>query len=168
MAAINRILDGFVTVVKWLLMFMIFALAALICIELLIRNLFNESFSPTIEICSILFIWMAFLGVIYLYQNAGLMRFEILISRVGPVPQLVFWYISKAASLLLGVVMVVAYISWRPYISTRYFATMQFLPYTVQCVPIAICGAFMAIKTVCQLVEKTSALARGQKEGMSC
>lgn len=166
MAVLNKILDGFVHVVKWLLMVAVFAMAAMIFAELLIRNLFNKSFSPTIEICSILFVWMAFLGVIYLYHHDGLMRFEILVSRVGPGVNLIFWYVNKAASLLLGVILVVAYISWRPYISTRFFATMQFLPYTVQCVPIALCGVYLTLKTVCQLVEKTVGLRK--KEAASC
>ena len=156
MAQINRVLDGFVHIVKWLLMIIIFSLAALICNELLIRNIFNISFSPTIEICSILFIWMAFLGVIYLYHQSGLMRFEILVGRVGPKTRLVFWYINKVTSLMLGIILIIAFIKWYPFISTRYFATMQFLPFTVQCVPIAICGAYMVVKTCCQLIEQSA------------
>ncbi|NLI22635.1 MAG: TRAP transporter small permease [Clostridiales bacterium] len=167
MAWINKWLDGFVTVVKWLLMVSVFSLAALICAELLIRNLLNKSFSPTIEICSILFIWMAFLGVIYLYHHSGLMRFEILVRKVGPGMRLVFWYLNKATSLMLGVILVIAFVQWYPFISTRYFATMQFLPFTVQCVPIAICGVYLVVKTLCQLIEQTTALVKG-KEAPVC
>ncbi len=167
MAQINKILDGFAKVVKWLLMIIVFCLAALICNELLIRNIFNTSFSSTIEICSILFIWMAFLGVIYLYHQSGLMRFEILIGRVGPKTRLVFWYINKAASLMLGLILIIAFIKWYPYINTRYFATMQFLPFTVQCVPIAICGAYMIVKTICQIIEETTKMIK-QKENTVC
>ena len=38
-----------------------------------LKIVFNKSFRPTIEICGISFLWMAFMGIIPLYNQGGLM-----------------------------------------------------------------------------------------------
>ena len=60
-----------------------------------------------------------------------------------------------ASLLMLGIVMVIAFIAQYPFVSTRFYSTFQFqLPYTVQYFPMALAGIFMALKTLEQIVER--------------
>ena len=72
----------------------------------------------------------------------------------------VLYFVNKIFSLMLGVVMVIAFITQYPFVSTRFYSTFKFqLPYTVQYFPMALAGVFMAIKTVEQIVERILMLA---------
>ena len=134
---------------------MIALLVLVIVGELCNRNFLGKSFRPTIEICGIAFLWMAFIGLIPLYENDGLMRLDFLLSKAKGKLADVLYLVNKFASLLLGVVMVIAFVAQYPFVSTRTYATFSFpLPYTVQYVPMAIAGAFIALKSVEQIVER--------------
>ncbi|MBR3753331.1 MAG: TRAP transporter small permease, partial [Ruminiclostridium sp.] len=123
--------------------------------ELINRNFLGKSFRPTIEICGIAFLWMAFIGLIPLYQNSGLMRLDFLLSKAKGAVFEVLFFINKIFSLMLGIVMVIAFIAQYPFVSTRFYSTFQFqLPYTVQYFPMAVAGVFMALKTLEQIVER--------------
>ena len=59
---------------------------------------------------------MAFIGLIPLYRDSGLMRLDFLVARTkGPVYE-VLYFANKLFSLLLGVVMVVAFAAQYPYV----------------------------------------------------
>ena len=138
-----------------IVMLMISLLVLVIVGELCNRNFLGKSFRPTIEICGIAFLWMAFIGLIPLYENDGLMRLDFLLSKAKGKVADVLYFINKLASLMLGVVMVIAFVAQYPFVSTRTYATFSFpLPYTVQYVPMAIAGAFIALKSVEQIVER--------------
>ena len=79
---------------------------------------------------------MAFIGLIPLYRDSGLMRLDFLVARTkGPVYE-VLYFANKLFSLLLGVVMVVAFAAQYPYVSTRTYSTFPIpVPYTVQYFP---------------------------------
>lgn len=143
-------------------MVMIAGLVIVIVAELCNRNFLNKSFRATIEICGIMFLWMAFIGLIPLYESSGLMRLDFLVSKVkGPAYQALY-LVNKAASLMLGIVMVVAFVAQYPYVSTRFYSTFKFqLPYTIQYIPMAVSGAFIALKTVEQLLEWVMNLRKG-------
>ena len=74
---------------------------------------------------------MAFIGLIPLYRDSGLMRLDFLVARTkGPVYE-VLYFANKLFSLLLGVVMVVAFAAQYPYVSTRTYSTFPIpVPYT--------------------------------------
>ena len=75
------------------------------------------------------------------------------------------YFINKAFSFGLGVVMVIAFIAQYPYVSTRFYSTFSFpLPYTIQYVPMAIAGAYMAFDTVIQVLDRIVQLAAGRRE----
>ena len=62
--------------------------------------------------------------------------------------------------------MVLAFIAQYPFVSTRTYATFSFpLPYTVQYMPMAIAGAFIALKSVVQIVERGIRMAKKTEEG---
>ena len=146
-------------------MLMIAGLVVVIVGELINRNLFNSSNRATIEICGIQFLWMAFIGIIPLYHESGLMRLDFLVSRVHGAAGEVLYFINKLFSFGLGVVMVVAFIAQYPYVSTRFYSTFSFpLAYTIQYIPMGIAGVYMAFETVIQVLDRILQLAAGRHE----
>lgn len=151
----KKITGGIAKVAEVICMIMIAAMVVVIVAELINRNFLGKSFRPTIEICGIAFLWMAFIGLIPLYQNSGLMRLDFLLSKAKGAVFGVLFFINKIFSLMLGIVMVIAFIAQYPFVSTRFYSTFQFqLPYTVQYFPMAVAGVFMALKTLEQIVER--------------
>ena len=150
-------------------MLMIAGLVVVIVGELVNRNLFNSSNRATIEICGIKFLWMAFIGVIPLYHENGLMRLDFLVSRIHGWAGEALYFINKLFSFGLGVVMVIAFAAQYPYVSTRFYSTFSFpLAYTIQYVPMAIAGAYMAFDTIVQVLDRIlqrSASRREQQKG---
>ena len=146
-------------------MLMIAGLVVVIVGELINRNIFNGSNRATIEICGIQFLWMAFIGIIPLYHESGLMRLDFLVSRVHGAAGEVLYFINKLFSFGLGVVMVVAFIAQYPYVSTRFYSTFSFpLAYTIQYIPMGIAGIYMAFETIIQVLDRILQLAAGRHE----
>ncbi|MBQ6347321.1 MAG: TRAP transporter small permease subunit [Clostridia bacterium] len=155
MKTCKKITEGIAKVAEWIVMAAIAGLVIAIVLELVRRNFFNQSFAGNIQLCGIIFLWMAFIGLIPLYCKSGLMRLDFLAARVhGPMAQ-VLYFVNKGVSLMLGVVMVVAFIYQYPFVSTRTYQTFSVkVPYTVQYVPMMIAGIYIAVKTVEQVIER--------------
>lgn len=170
MKTCKKITEGIAKVAEWIVMAAIAGLVIAIVLELVRRNFFNQSFAGNIQLCGIIFLWMAFIGLIPLYCKSGLMRLDFLAARVhGPMAQ-VLYFVNKGVSLMLGVVMVVAFIYQYPFVSTRTYQTFSVkVPYTVQYVPMMIAGIYIAVKTVEQVIERilvlTGRLAATGEEG---
>ena len=146
-------------------MLMIAGLVVVIVGELVNRNLFNSSNRATIEICGIQFLWMAFIGVIPLYHENGLMRLDFLVSRIHGWAGEALYFINKLFSFGLGVVMVIAFAAQYPYVSTRFYSTFSFpLAYTIQYVPMAIAGAYMAFDTIVQVLDRILQRSTSRRE----
>ena len=108
---------------------------------------------------------MAFIGLIPLYHNSGLMRLDFLVAHTRGGVYEVLYFINKAFSLMLGVVMVVAFAAQYPFISTRTYSTFAIpIPYTIQYIPMALAGAYMALKSVEQMVEEILKLTGKQPD----
>ena len=127
----NKISKGVAKGAEVICMLTIAALVLVIVVELLRRNFLGQSFGGNVQLCGILFLWMAFIGLIPLYRDSGLMRLDFLVARTkGPVYE-VLYFANKLFSLLLGVVMVVAFAAQYPYVSTRTYSTFPIpVPYT--------------------------------------
>lgn len=81
----------------------------------------------------------------------------------GPVYE-VLYFANKLFSLLLGVVMVVAFAAQYPYVSTRTYSTFPIpVPYTVQYFPMCLAGAYMALESLRQMAEHVAEKARGSR-----
>lgn len=162
----KKITNAIAKVAEWICMLMIALMVLVIVGELLNRNILGGSFRPTIEICGIAFLWMAFIGVIVLYNNDGLMKLDFLSSRLKGIPYEIIYFANKGFSLMLGVVMVIAFVAQYPFVSTRTYATFSFkLPYTIQYIPMALAGGFMALKSVEQIVDHIIGLVKGAEKG---
>ncbi len=160
MKLFKTITDWIAKLAEIICMVMIAALVVIIVLELARRNFLNQSYRGTVELCGIAFLWMAFIGLIPLYHDHGLMRLDFLVSRLKGAAGEAVYYINKAFSLMLGIVMVVAFVAQAPYVGTRTYSTFSIpVPYTVQYIPMALAGAYIAVTTVYQVLEHI--LARG-------
>lgn len=166
MKAFKKLAGGVAKIAEVICMLSVAGLVLAIVIELLRRNFLGQSFTGNVQLCGILFLWMAFIGIIPLYYNGGLMSLDFLVNRTkGPVYE-VLYFINKLVSLMLGVVMVIAFCVQLEYVGSRYYQTFPIqVPYTVQYVPMAIAGAYMALVSVGQIVEHIMGLTkRGQAD----
>ena len=138
--------------------------AEVICMLTIAALVLGQSFGGNVQLCGILFLWMAFIGLIPLYRDSGLMRLDFLVARTkGPVYE-VLYFANKLFSLLLGVVMVVAFAAQYPYVSTRTYSTFPIpVPYTVQYFPMCLAGAYMALESLRQMAEHVAEKARGSR-----
>lgn len=165
MRVMKKITDGIAKAAEIVCMAAIAALVVIIVTELARRNFFNSSYRGSIELCGIAFLWMAFIGLIPLYNNSGLMRLDFLITRTKGGVFEALYFVNKIFSLLLGIVMVIAFIAQYPYVNTRYYSTFAAkIPYTVQYFPMCLAGAFMAVKSVEQLIEEVMKLSGKEKK----
>lgn len=89
----NKISKGVAKGAEVICMLTIAALVLVIVVELLRRNFLGQSFGGNVQLCGILFLWMAFIGLIPLYRDSGLMRLDFLVARTkGPVPYTVQYF----------------------------------------------------------------------------
>ena len=126
----------------------------LILHELVIRNFFNRSFKAMTELVGIMFLWMAFLGIIVLYDNEGLIALTFFSDKVPKNIKTVFWYIYKIVTGILGAVMIAAFIGLYPYVHTDFFSSMPKLPKSWEYLPMALAGGFLVLKSFYDLLEK--------------
>ena len=151
----KRITRGIAKGAEIICMIMIATLVSVIVIELCRRNFFNQSYRGTIEVCGICFLWMAFIGLIPLYHDNGLMRLDFLVSKTKGTIFNIIYFTNKGFSLMLGIVMIIAFVAQYPYVNTRYYSTFAMqIPYTVQYIPMCIAGAYIALKSIEQMAER--------------
>ena len=150
----KKITDVIAKIASVISMAAVLVMVFFIVSELIRRNIFNSSFRPTIEICGISFLWMAFMGIIPLYNTNGLMRLDFLITRTkGPVYEFLY-LINKIVSLGLGIIMIIAYNAQYPFVSTRFYSTFAAkVPYTVQYFPMMLAGGFIALKALWEVID---------------
>lgn len=150
----KKITEGIAKLATVIVMLAIAGMVVAIVVELIRRNFFGKSFTGNVQLCGILFLWMAFIGLIPLYCNSGLMRLDFLVARTHGTLYEVLYFINKAVSLMLGIVMVIAFYYQYPFVNTRTYQSFSVkIPYTIQYIPMAIAGVYMAVKTVEQVVE---------------
>ena len=154
MKSYRKLLDIIVKIVSGALMLLVAGIVAMMLSELIARNLFNKSFRFSTELCGFMFMWMAFLGVIVLYDRNGLISLDILYRNVPDKVQTVFWYISKVFSIILGATKIVAYCGMYKINSTSYFSTMQFLSKAWHFLPMALAGGFIVLDSIYQLLDQ--------------
>ncbi|MCR4706863.1 MAG: TRAP transporter small permease [Clostridiales bacterium] len=165
MQTYKKITDAFIRVVEIIETLLIAAIVGVMLYEMILRNGFNKSFRASTELCGFLFMWMAFLGVIILYDRDRLITLDMIYVRVPESFRQAFWFIGKAAAMLLGVVMIIAYVGMYPINKTSYFSTMQWLSKAWHFLPMAIAGGFIVVKTVWQVLDRVMTLTGATKGG---
>lgn len=150
MKIFQKIMEALANVAKVIVMAATAGLVIMIVAELINRNIMGNSFRASIEVCGIMFLWMAFIGLIPLYQSHGLMRLDFLVARIkNPTINGVLEIFTYLVGAFLGVVMVLAFRAYYPFICNRYYSTFKtVVPYTVQYIPMAIAGVYIAVNAV--------------------
>lgn len=159
MQLIKKLLDFFVHLVSVLLMCLVAGIVLLMLNELVLRNILGKSFRGMTEMAGFMFLWMAFLGVIVLYDKQRMISLDMFYFRTKGTLKTVLWIIQKVVAAALGTIMVIAFFGLYPYVSTEYFSSMPTFAKLWQYVPMAITGSFLCIKSIYELVEK----ARGER-----
>lgn len=152
MSLYKKILDGIVKVVSELLILLVIGIVLIMLYELLLRNVFNSSFRASTELCGFLFMWMAFLGVIVVYHRQVMISLDFVSSRLNGIPGRLVYVLQKAAGLVLGVIMILAYKALYPVASTSFFSSMRFLSKSWHFLPMALAGGFMILQSVYDLL----------------
>lgn len=171
MSLYKKILDAIVKVVSEVLILLVIGIVLVMLYELILRNVFNSSFRASTELCGFLFMWMAFLGVIVVYDRNVMISLDFVSSRLKGVTNAVVYVISKAAGLGLGAIMIVAYRALYPVASTSFFSSMPFLAKSWHFLPMALAGGFLILKSVYDLLElavgkrKTVPVSENNPEG---
>ena len=166
MKVFRKITDDIAKACEVICMAMIAALVVVIVTELVRRNFLNQSYRGTIEVCGICFLWMAFIGLIPLYHDSGLMRLDFLVTKARGALGEVLYFANKLFSLMLGVVMVIAFNAQLEFVGTRFYSTFTVkVPYTVQYIPMAIAGAYIAVVSVQHILERVLALTGRRTAG---
>lgn len=154
MKVYRKILDIFVKIVAVMEMLLVSGIVCMMLAELCARNFLNISFRFSTELCGFMFMWMAFMGIVVLYDREGLITLDIVYLHVPAKIQKLFWFVSKIISIGLGVTMILAYINMYPINSTSYFSTMQFISKAWHFLPMAIAGGFMVVASVYQILAR--------------
>lgn len=158
MQLVKKLLDFFVRLVSVLLMYLVAGIVLLMLNELVLRNILGKSFRGMTELAGFMFLWMAFLGVIVLYDKQRMISLDMFYVRTKGTLKTVLWIIHKVVAATLGTIMVIAFFGLYPYVSTEYYSSMPTFAKLWQYVPMAITGSFLCIKSIYELVEK----ARGE------
>jgi TRAP-type C4-dicarboxylate transport system permease small subunit len=154
MEFLKKILDGFVKAVSVLLMLLVASIVLLMLNELFLRNVLNKSFRGMTELAGFLFLWMAFLGIVVLYDKHRLISLDMLYVRSREPLSTVLWFVHNVVSLSLGAIMIVSFVGLYPYVSTEYYSSMPTFAKMWQYLPMPIAGGFLCIKSVSEIIEK--------------
>jgi TRAP-type C4-dicarboxylate transport system permease small subunit len=160
MKVVKKLLDGFVKAVSVSLMCLVAGIVLLMLNELFLRNFLDKSFRGMTELAGFMFLWMAFLGIIVLYDQNRLISLDMLYVRTKEPLTTIFWFLHKLIALCLGVTMIVSFVGLYPYVSTEYFSSMPHFAKVWQYLPLAITGGFLSIKSVYEILEKARNLRK--------
>jgi TRAP-type C4-dicarboxylate transport system permease small subunit len=160
MRIFKRILDGISSAVQVLLICLVAAIVLLMLNEIFIRNFLNKSFRGMTELAGFFFMWMAFLGVMVLYDQDRLIALDTFSSMIKGNGKTILWYVNRIAAFCLGLVMVIAFIGLFPFVSTEYFSSMPKFSKVWHYLPLALCGGFMVLKSVYGIIEKFRSLLK--------
>jgi TRAP-type C4-dicarboxylate transport system permease small subunit len=161
MKIFKGILDGISKVAQVLLICLVAGIVLLMLNEIFIRNFLNKSFRGMTELAGFFFMWMAFLGVMVLYDKDRLIVLDTFSSMIKGNGKIALWYINRIVSLCLGLIMVIAFIGLFPFVSTEYFSSMPKFSRVWHYLPLAISGGFMVLKSVYGIIEKFRSLFKG-------
>lgn len=154
MQTIKRFLDLFVKLVSVVLMGLVAGIVLLMLNELVLRNILGTSFRGMTELAGFMFLWMAFLGVIVLYDQNRMISLDMFYVRTKGMVRTVLWILHKLIAAALGVIMVIAFIGLYPFVSTEYYSSMPHFAKVWQYVPMVVTGSFLAVKSLFDLLAK--------------
>ncbi len=160
MKHVKNLLDAFVSLVSVMLMCLVSGIVLLMLNELFLRNIMNKSFRGMTELAGFMFLWMAFLGIVVLYDQGRLISLDMVYIRTKGASREVLWCIHRIVTIFLGTGMVVAFVGLYPFVSTEYFSSMTKFAKAWQYLPMAIAGGYLVIKSLYDLAERVQMLVK--------
>jgi len=153
MRIFDNILNMIVKIASAIVMFAISAIVLLMINELFLRNLFGKSFSGMTEVAGLLFLWMAFLGIIVLFNDNALIALDVFVKNTKGIKHKIIEIIHELIAFCLGVAICMGYLSLYPFVSTTYYSSMPNISKGWQYLPLLICGLFIALKSINNLIK---------------
>ena len=111
-----------------------------------VRNFLGISFDAIIDINRILFVWITFLGLVFVNGEEKLIRFEILELKLPPPAQRVLRFVQRVAALVLYGVMTYAGVQMIPFAEPQIFPTIP-LSLVWLYLPVLFTGVLLLIQT---------------------
>ena len=148
MQKFDNLIKTIVKVVSVIVICILSAIVLLMINELFLRNIIGKSFTGMTELAGMLFLWMAFLGVIILYNNNSLISLDVFVKNTKGKKRRVLDFIYQVVAFCLGVAICVGFISIYPFVSTTYYSSMPTISKGWQYLPLLICGLFICLKSI--------------------
>ncbi len=142
---------GISTAVRTILVIALAFMCLSIAASVFIRNFFGHSFDTIIDINRIFFVWITFLGLVFINGEERLIRFELLEKRLPGLARTVLHTFQRLAALVLYVVMVIAGIQVIPFAQPQIFPTMP-VSLVWLYLPVVIAGVLLIVQTLATLI----------------
>ena len=118
---LNHMLTGLVRIA---MSFSVAAMAILIMLSVIVRNLLGFSFQWIVDVNRLIFVWMCFLGLVYVSDQDLLIRFDMLDRHFSPMLHRIALLLRHVASLALFGIMVKAGLDVSQFAKAQVFSTM--------------------------------------------
>ncbi|MCF7933908.1 MAG: TRAP transporter small permease [Spirochaetia bacterium] len=99
-------------------------MASLIILSVCVRNILGFSFQWIVDVNRLIFIWMAFLGIVYVNEKDMMIRFEIVDNALSPALRRIITIVRHLSSLFLFLVMVRAGLLVSNFAKDQVFSTI--------------------------------------------
>jgi TRAP-type C4-dicarboxylate transport system permease small subunit len=106
----QRILGRLVTLVEWWAVFLLAALAVLVCLGVFFRYALNSSLVWYDEFASYMLVWLTFYGCVVVDYQRRHISFDLLVNKLGPGQRRAVDVIGELA--VLGFQFVLCYYGW--------------------------------------------------------
>ena len=105
-----RVLGRLVTLVEWWAVFLLAALAVLVCLGVFFRYVLNSSLVWYDEFASYLLVWLTFYGVVVADYHRRHIGFDLLVDKLAPAARRAVDVVGELA--VLGFQFVLCYYGW--------------------------------------------------------
>lgn len=147
MKIFDNFLKAIVKIASTLLMILVSSIVLLMINELFLRNIIGKSFSGMTELAGLFFLWMAFLGVIVLFDQNSLITLDVFVKNAKDKKKKIISLLHQIVSFCLGIAICLGYIELYPFVSTTFYSSMPHISKGWQYLPLLICGLFIVLKS---------------------
>ena len=161
MPCLLRLKRGISATVRVILVIALAFMCLSIAASVFIRNFFGHSFDTIIDINRIFFVWITFLGLVFINGEEKLIRFELLKNKLPRVARTALRTVQRLAALVLYAVMVIAGFQVIPFAQPQVFPTMP-LSLVWLYLPVVIAGVLLIVQTLATLLLSLKADSSGK------
>ena len=130
-------------------------MAVLIMMSVIVRNLMGFSFQWIVDVNRLIFIWMCFLGIVYVSDKDVLIRFDIIDKHFSPIVHRIFTILRYFASVVLFGIMVKSGIEVSEFAGAQVFSTIPVSTRWLY-IPVIVAGCILTFQTVVKMITMLS------------